>query len=82
MGEIDIVAKRDGVFVFVEVKTRGGTGYGYPEEAITEVKRQRMERVAEMYCMATRTIGMRRLDTIAIIFCDSAEPDIKHFENV
>lgn len=82
LGEIDIVAKRDGVFVFVEVKTRGGTGYGYPEEAITAEKRQRMERVAELYCLATRASGMRRLDTIAIILSDVGEPEITHFENV
>lgn len=82
LGEIDIVAKRGGVFVFVEVKTRGGTGYGYPEEAITAEKRQRMERVAELYCLATHTTGMRRLDTIAVILRDAGEPDIKHFENV
>jgi len=74
--------RRGDVLVFVEVKTRGGTGYGYPEEAITETKRQRMERVAELYCLASRFSGMRRLDTIAVILRGAAESDIKHFENV
>ena len=52
IGEIDIVAKRGDVLVFVEVKTRGGTGHGYPEEAITETNRQRMDRITDTYCVA------------------------------
>jgi Holliday junction resolvase-like predicted endonuclease len=33
--EIDLVARRGEVVAFVEVKTRAGTGYGHPLEAIT-----------------------------------------------
>jgi putative endonuclease len=33
--EIDLVARRNEVVAFVEVKTRGGLGYGHPLEAIT-----------------------------------------------
>jgi putative endonuclease len=38
-GEIDIVAKRGNVMVFVEVKTRTGKDYGSPAEAVGNVKR-------------------------------------------
>jgi putative endonuclease len=37
-GEIDLVARDAGCLVFVEVKTRSGTGYGHPLEAITETR--------------------------------------------
>ena len=33
--EIDLVARRGEVVAFVEVKTRGGLGYGHPLESIT-----------------------------------------------
>jgi putative endonuclease len=37
--EIDLVARRGEVVAFVEVKTRAGTGFGHPLEAITWKKR-------------------------------------------
>ena len=37
-GEIDIIAFRDGVLHFIEVKTRTGMEYGFPSEAITAAR--------------------------------------------
>ncbi len=34
---------------FVEVKTRAGTGFGAPQEAITELKRREVEAVAAQF---------------------------------
>jgi len=53
IGEIDIVARLGSLLVFVEVKTRAGTGYGAPAAAVTPGKRRRMARVALDY-MARR----------------------------
>jgi putative endonuclease len=47
--EVDIIATRRGVMHFVEVKTRNGTGCGFPEEAVDAQKRRRYERIAEYY---------------------------------
>ena len=48
-GEVDIVACRDGVYHFFEVRTRRGREYGTPEESVTPAKRQRMIDVALTY---------------------------------
>lgn len=48
-GEIDLVAQRNGVTHFVEVKTRRGTQMGSPEEAISSTKLTRMKRSALTY---------------------------------
>ena len=54
-GEIDIIAMKDGVLHFIEVKTRTGIEYGYPSEAVTEEKQRKIRRVAEGYLSRRRT---------------------------
>lgn len=48
-GEIDIIALKDGVMHFVEVKTRTDDEYGYPSDSVTESKRSSIRRTAECY---------------------------------
>jgi putative endonuclease len=48
-GEIDIVARKDGVLVFVEVRTRRGDAFGEAALSITPAKRQRMLNAATAY---------------------------------
>jgi len=47
--EVDLIAERDGVVAFIEVKTRRGTGFGRPAEAVTWGKRREMVRVAKAW---------------------------------
>lgn len=49
LGEIDLIAVGAGLVVFVEVKARGGEGWGQPAEAVTARKRERMARVAAVW---------------------------------
>ncbi|MBE6042389.1 MAG: YraN family protein [Clostridiales bacterium] len=58
-GEIDIIAYKEGVLHFVEVKTRTGMEYGFPSDAITEEKKFRMRRAAEIYLTRRRTFWRR-----------------------
>ena len=53
-GEIDIIATKDGVLHFIEVKTRNGDQYGYPSEAVTQTKQQRIRKCAEAYLQNRR----------------------------
>lgn len=66
-GEIDLVARRRGVRVFVEVKTRGGELAGAPEEAVDRRKQEQLVRLARVY-LASRHLGdvPCRFDVIAI----------------
>jgi putative endonuclease len=41
LGQIDIVAEDGDTLVLIEVKARRGTGFGTPEEAVDERKRQK-----------------------------------------
>jgi putative endonuclease len=45
-GELDLVARKGSVIVFSEVKTRSGTAFGEPFEAVTPSKQARIRRLA------------------------------------
>jgi putative endonuclease len=51
-GELDIVAREGDALVFCEVKTRRGTGYGYPVEAVTVTKQRRLRILAQRWLAA------------------------------
>jgi putative endonuclease len=51
-GEIDIVAVDGNALVICEVKTRSGTGFGTPLEAVTRKKRNRLRRLAVQWVVA------------------------------
>jgi putative endonuclease len=47
--ELDLVARRGYVVLFVEVKVRQGPGFGGPLEAVTGAKRREMVRAARVW---------------------------------
>ncbi|MEE6280325.1 YraN family protein [Georgenia sp. MJ170] len=68
-GEIDIVARdtRDGAIAFVEVKTRSGTRFGHPAEAVTPAKLGRLRRLAGRWLTEHTThAGQVRIDVVAV----------------
>lgn len=50
-GEIDVIAEKNGVIHFIEVKGRLNTKYGYPREAVTAYKQKRIISAAKYYLM-------------------------------
>lgn len=48
-GEIDLVARHHTYLVFIEVKSRTMLHNGYPQEAVTKRKQQRIYRSAQYY---------------------------------
>jgi putative endonuclease len=49
IGEIDIVAEKDGRLLFIEIKTRSSDHFGLPEESVHAVKQKKILRTAEWY---------------------------------
>lgn len=50
-GEADIIAYKDGIYAFVEVKARATDAYGLPSEAVTREKQRRYRLIAQLYCL-------------------------------
>ena len=53
LGEIDIIAYKDGVLVFCEVKTRLAGPYGDGREAVNIRKQSKTRKCAEIFMMST-----------------------------
>ena len=51
-GELDVVAREGEALVFCEVKTRTGTGFGHPVEAVTTAKQRRLRLLARAWLAA------------------------------
>ena len=78
-GEIDIVARRDGTTVFVEVKEREGDSHGSALEAVTRGKMRRVIRAAQMFALAHGlTETALRFDVIAIDIDGEGVARIRH----
>jgi putative endonuclease len=50
-GEVDLVARRGKLIVFVEVRSREDSSYGAPEETINLAKRRRVAAAARRYLL-------------------------------
>ena len=79
-GELDLIARRDGTLVIVEVKLRRGTGYGDPLEAVTPRKQQAIRLMAEEY-LHERDPDFQdvRFDVVGILL-RAGRPEISHVE--
>ena len=78
-GEIDLVLRDGPVLVVCEVKTRSGVACGTPHEAVTEVKLDRLRRLAERWAAAH---GLRppevRIDLVAVLRPPRGPSDLDH----
>jgi len=47
--EIDLIAEKDGMLHFFEVKMRSSAGFGMPEESVTAQKRKKLHRAMDEF---------------------------------
>ena len=77
LGEIDIIAQKDDIIVFVEVKARTTAKFGLPREAVTPYKQHKIKLVATFYLQKTKNFGkICRFDVIEIL-----GGNINHIQN-
>lgn len=78
--ELDIVAQKDGILVFVEVKSRRNDVFGLPEDAVNERKIRHIVASADAYIKKFSMDCPVRFDIISIIG-DEKEYDVQHIED-
>jgi putative endonuclease len=74
--EIDLIIRKKNWLVFVEVKTRNGSDFGFPEEFVDRVKEELILMAAENYIYKINWEGNVRYDIVAIL-----KEEISHFED-
>ena len=82
MGEIDIVAEKDGVLIFIEVKTRGEGMIAPPAESVGREKQRRLVRAAGVFLRAEPPDRVTRFDVIEVFLdADDKPRHINHIQN-
>jgi len=80
-GELDLVLRdTDGTVVFCEVKTRSGTGYGEPSEAVGHRKARTLRTLAGLWLAEHRPAGVAdlRFDVVSIVRRRGFAPQLQH----
>ncbi len=81
--ELDIVARKDSILVFCEVKTRRSVSHGVPSDAITPIKLQHI-RTAALHWLTnnqSRHKGIR-FDAISVIHRAGQPTTIRHIKGI
>ena len=81
MGEIDIIARKGGEFVFVEVKAGSRNSVIGPEQRVGIRKQQKIRALAQVYLKGMRDESTSiRFDVISV-WREGNETKLQHFEN-
>ena len=80
-GEVDLIAERGELLVFVEFRTRATAAFGRPEETVSAAKQRRVVAAARDYLARWRgpQRGVR-FDVVAVTDGPRG-PSLQHFEN-
>src|SRR2546422_3214065 len=75
--EVDLIARQGSLVAFIEVKSRRGTAFGSPLEAVTGAKRRELVKAARGWVdRCGRPSDVDRFDCIAIV-----DRKVEHLEN-
>ena len=79
-GEIDIVSLGlDGIFHFIEVKTRSSLAFGHPLESINREKAHRMQRLALGWLATHGCLGCDyTIDVVAILIASDGTHSLEY----
>lgn len=77
--EIDIIAQKENLLLFVEVKARTNKHYGYPEEAVDNKKAAMIVMAADQYIYEKQWEFDIRFDIVSIDL--RGKTSISHFED-
>ncbi len=79
--EIDLIARKNGKLVFVEVRTKRQERFGTPEESINRNKINKLIRNAQAYVAYKRYVQEYRIDAVCVVLNETGQVKrIDHYE--
>jgi putative endonuclease len=82
VGEIDIIVSDSSWLVFAEVKTRRGTAFGLPQEAVGPRKQRQIIRTAQWYIQNNKVGKLQpRFDVLAVYSAGVGLGRIEHYQH-
>lgn len=79
--EIDLILTFKKLLIFVEVKYRSGTGFGFAEEFVDHTKRKLILKAADQYIYENNWNSDIRFDIVGVYKNKSGVINFKHFED-
>lgn len=79
--EVDLIAYKNSVIIFTEVKTRTGNAFGEPEDFVDARKQRLLVEAADEYIYLMNHEGEVRFDIISILFDRNNNHTLKHIED-
>lgn len=80
--ELDIIAKKGDLLHFIEVKTRSGSRYGFPEEFVGRKKFRNIQRAADEFLFLHPGYRWIQFDILSITLWKDSKPAIFLVEDV
>ena len=81
-GELDIIARKGRLIVFVEVKTRTSDFHAHPMDNVRHTKKRHIVRAAKTFLREKKLMDWEyRFDVISVVWGTGRKPEkIEHFE--
>lgn len=83
LGEIDIIAEKENIYHFVEVKTRTNKNFGWPEEAVGKNKIKKIILSAQDFIEKNNLKNYWEIDVISILLNNEKRlAEIAYLKNI
>jgi putative endonuclease len=80
--EVDVIASRNNILHFIEVKTRRTRKFGYPEEGVTKKKLHNLINASEEFMEQNTSWKLIQFDVLSITIMKNKEPEFFFIEDV
>lgn len=80
--EVDVIASRNNILHFIEVKTRRTRKFGYPEEGVTKKKLHNLINASEEFMEQNTSWKLIQFDVLSITMMKNKEPEFFFIEDV
>jgi len=80
--EVDIIAAKNDIIHFIEIKTRHSASFGFPEESVTRKKFKNLQHAAAVFLQRFNDVMKIQFDILSITMLPGKEIEYYFIEDV